>query len=152
MASEPSTTAQGVALLRVVHQLFDAQPQIVDDPIAARLFSAADLTALADHPQRFQSPLARALRAHIVIRSRYAEDCLAQAVERGVQQYLILGAGWDTFAYRQPAWAQGIRIFEVDHAATQRAKLQRLQAAGITLPPNTTLLPIDFETTSGERT
>jgi methyltransferase (TIGR00027 family) len=83
-----------------------------------------------------------------VIRSRYAEDQLALAVARGVQQYLILGAGWDTFAYRQPAWAQGIRIFEVDQPASQREKMQRLHDAGIALPPNTTLIPIDFETTS----
>jgi len=148
MAYEPSKTAQGVALLRAVHQMIDAFPKILDDPIAARLFPPATIADIADHPERFQSPLGLGLRAHVVVRSRYAEDQLALAVARGVRQYLILGAGWDTFAYRQPAWAQDIRIFEVDQPASQREKAQRLHDAGIAVPPNTTLVPVDFETTS----
>jgi methyltransferase (TIGR00027 family) len=90
----------------------------------------------------------RALRSHIVMRSRYTEDCLAEAVDNGVQQYLILGAGLDTFPYRQPHWARVLSIFEVDHSASQRMKRERLALAGIEVPSNVELIACDFETTS----
>ena len=76
-------------------------------------------------------------------RSRYAEDELARAVAHGVTQYVILGAGLDTFAYRNPH--PGLRVFEVDHPATQAWKREQLQAAGIPIPPSLTFVPIDFE-------
>jgi methyltransferase (TIGR00027 family) len=77
----------------------------------------------------------------------------AAAVERGVAQYVVLGAGLDTFAYRQPAWAHALRIVEVDHPASQAAKRERLEAAGIALPPNVTFAAIDLEEAAavGER-
>ena len=75
---------------------------------------------------RAQTPEGRALRAHMVLRSRFAEDRLAAAVGRGVTQYVILGAGFDTFAVRQPPWARGLRILEVDHAGTQELKRSHL--------------------------
>jgi methyltransferase (TIGR00027 family) len=90
----------------------------------------------------------RGLRSHIVMRSRYAEDRLAEAVHNGVQQYLILGAGLDTFPYRQPHWAGALRIFEIDHSASQRSKRKRLTMAGIEAPSNVELIALDFETTS----
>jgi methyltransferase (TIGR00027 family) len=133
-----STTALGVAALRAYHQRHDPPPRILDDPISARLF---------DGPggMRDETPALRALRTSVVLRSRFAEDCLAEAVTRGVAQYVVLGAGFDTFAYRQPAWARGLRIFEVDHPRSQSAKRARLDAAGISLPPNLEFVSADFE-------
>lgn len=88
------------------------------------------------------------MRSHIVLRSRYTEDSLAEAVGNGVRQYLMLGAGLDTFPYRQPHWARMLRIFEVDHSASQRSKRERLALAGIEVPSNVELIACDFETTS----
>ena len=85
-----------------------------------------------------------ALRAHVVLRSRFAEDCLAAAVGRGIRQLVVLGAGFDSFAYRQPAWAAPLRIFEVDHPESQRLKRERLAAAAVPLPANLTYVPADF--------
>jgi methyltransferase (TIGR00027 family) len=84
----------------------------------------------------------------MVVRSRYAEDCLADAVANGARQYLVLGAGLDTFAYRQPPWTQDLRIFEVDHPSSQLLKLARLEEVGISAPPNLTFVPADFESAS----
>jgi len=86
------------------------------------------------------------LRAFIALRSRYAEDRLAEAVERGVRQYVVLGAGLDTFGYRNPHANRGLRVFEVDHPATQRWKRAQLAAVGIPLPASLTFTPVDFET------
>lgn len=139
----PSQTAIGVAWLRAAHQCLDA-PRILDDPVILQLFGdAAD--RIRRDPERFQTPGARALRAHVVLRSRYAEDSLHAAVLRGVAQYVILGAGLDTFAYRQPGWAHELRIFEVDQPASQAEKREALAAARIALPANLTLVPVDFE-------
>jgi methyltransferase (TIGR00027 family) len=80
--------------------------------------------------------------------SRYAEDCVAESFNNGVRQYLILGAGLDTFAYRQPAWAEALRVFEVDYQSTERWKRRRLKAAGISVPDNVRLIPLDFEKVS----
>jgi methyltransferase (TIGR00027 family) len=95
-----------------------------------------------------QSPSARRLRAHVLLRSRFAEDRLADAVRRGVRQYVLLGAGLDTFALRQPGWARSLRIVEIDQPATQGAKRTRLAELGIPVPPNVVLFPVDFEQTT----
>jgi methyltransferase (TIGR00027 family) len=79
------------------------------------------------------------------MRSRYAEDCRAESLAHGVGQFVIMGAGLDTFGYRQPSWTISIRIFEVDHPATQRWKRAKLSSAGIQIPKNVTLVPINFE-------
>ena len=84
------------------------------------------------------------------MRSRYAEDCLAESIAHLVTQYVIIGAGLDTFAYRQPSWAASLRIFEVDHPATQRSKLAKLSAAGIQVPKNVIFTPVNFEGVSLE--
>ena len=93
-------------------------------------------------------PFARHWRAGFALRARYAEDCLAQGVERGVAQYVVLGAGLDTFACRQPPWSRRLQIFELDHPATQQWKRERLRHAGIELPSNVTFVPTDFERAS----
>lgn len=143
----PSGTALGVAFLRAVHQLIDEAPKILDDPVVIRLFDASAFDRVRRAPDQFRTPQLNALRSHVVIRSRFAEDRLAEAVRLGTKQFISLGAGFDTFAYRQPAWAQGMRIFEVDHPASQKAKRQRLEKAGIVIPSNVEFVPIDFEVT-----
>ncbi|MBI5584887.1 MAG: class I SAM-dependent methyltransferase [Deltaproteobacteria bacterium] len=141
-AGSPSLTAQGAAILRAAHQLLD-RPPILDDPIALRIIGAEDEAALRSNPQRFDR--SRSLRAFLALRSRYAEDGLAGAIARGVRQYVILGAGLDTFPYRNPYQSTGLRVFEVDHPATQAWKRRRLQEAGIVTPDSLTFAPVDFE-------
>jgi len=143
-----SNTAVRAATMRAVHQLIDEEPKILNDPIVLRLLGASTLDQIHLNPKKFRTPRMKALRSRIVMRSRYTEDCLAEAVENGVQQYLILGAGLDTFPYRQPDWARILRIFEVDHSASQRSKRERLALAGIEVPSNVELIACDFETTS----
>jgi methyltransferase (TIGR00027 family) len=141
--AQRSRTAEIPAIMRTLHQTADGDPKILADPIAPRLLDPDDdrqwLSPMLNHP------FAKQLRAGFVMRSRYAEDCLAEAVRRGIQQYLILGAGLDTFAYRQPSWGGKLRIFEVDHPVTQDWKRDRLGAASVALPSNLTFVPIDFE-------
>lgn len=136
----PSATARGAALARALHQILD-HPRVLDDPLALAMVggSPGELQAGADRG-------ARASRAFIALRSRYAEDRLAAAVARGLRQYVVLGAGLDTYAYRHPHAASGLRVFEVDHPATQRWKRARLDAAGIAVPASTVYVPVDFET------
>ena len=138
---EPSNTARGAALQRALHQVIDF-PRVLEDPLALSILgplAANDLQAAVDRRNA-------GLRASIVMRSRYAEDRLAMAVAQGVRQYVILGAGLDTFAYRNPHAEVGLRVFEVDHPATQRFKRERLGRAGIDRAPGMTFVPIDFET------
>jgi methyltransferase (TIGR00027 family) len=93
--------------------------------------------------QRYQSWRETYLRAFVVARSRFAEDALVQAVARGVEQYVVLGAGLDTFAFRNPYTT--LKVFEVDHPATQGWKRRQLAAAGIDVPRSMTFVPVDFE-------
>lgn len=139
----PSATAHGAALLRAAHQILD-EPRVFRDPLALRVITTASWTALLSAPQRFQG--SRSLRAFVALRSRYAEDLLGQAVARGVRQYVVLGAGLDTFGCRNIHASSGLQVFEVDHPATQVWKRERLAAAGITVPHTLTFAPVDFET------
>jgi methyltransferase (TIGR00027 family) len=139
-----SATAEGAALLRAAHQLLD-DPRVLDDPLALPIVGKESERGLRSDPQRFQTPERRALRAFVALRSRYAEDQLAVAIQRGVRQYVILGSGLDTFAYRNPHGASGLAVFEVDHPATQAAKRARLLEVGISAPASLTFVPIDFE-------
>lgn len=131
----PSRTAQGTANLRAAHQLMD-HPRIFDDPLALRIIGVQAEAAVRANAGR--GPLA-SFRPFVAVRSRYAEDELARAVQRGVHQYVVLGAGLDTFAYRNPY--PGLRVFEVDHPATQAWKRGRLQDAGIAVPSHSRLRP-----------
>jgi methyltransferase (TIGR00027 family) len=132
-------------MLRAAHQIVDDEPRIVDDPIAVCLVEDADRERIATQRATLLSPELMLPRAAVLLRSRYAEDLLALAVERGVEQFVILGAGFDTFAYRQPVFARRLRIYEVDHPATQAWKRERLAAAGIAVPDNLRWVPVDFE-------
>jgi methyltransferase (TIGR00027 family) len=142
---EASGTAVGVALLRAAHQLIDGEPRILDDPVSPRLFDAAVLDGIRADPGRLRAPGALALRSHVLVRSRYAEDRFQAAAARGVRQYVALGAGLDTFAFRQPGWARGAVFFEVDHPASQRHKRERLAAAGVETPPNVRFVGHDLD-------
>ena len=136
-----SRTAHGVAVRRAAHQLFD-QPKVLDDPLALPIIGAEAREKLLSS-RKAQSTTARAFRAFMAARSRYAEDQLARAVEDGVKQYVVLGAGLDTFAYRSPF--TDLRVFEVDHPATQAWKRKRLQVAGVAVPASLRFVPVDFE-------
>lgn len=137
----PSRTAQRVAVRRAAHQLWD-DPRVFDDPVALKIIGAEEAQELAGS-QSGDTTAGLYLRAFITARSRYAEDQLADAVARGTKQYVVLGAGLDTFACRNPF--DGLRVFEVDHPATQAWKLGRIEAAGIAVPASLTFVPVDFE-------
>jgi methyltransferase (TIGR00027 family) len=142
----PSPTAQRVALRRAAHQLLD-DPRILNDPVALRIIGREEASALRADPRLSEtSRISPYLRAFVAARSRYAEDELALGVERGVRQYVILGAGLDTFAYRNPHPETKIHVFEVDHPATQTWKRHRLQEVDISSPGNLTFAPVDLET------
>jgi methyltransferase (TIGR00027 family) len=134
-----SRTALGVAARRAAHQLLD-HPPVLDDPIAVPLLGAH---FQLDRDKQ-EHPVARAFRAFMAARSRYAEDNLALIVaSSGVRQYVLLGAGLDTFAYRNPYTS--LRVFEVDFPATQEWKRGLLREARIAEPSNLTFVPLDFE-------
>ncbi|TWB19136.1 methyltransferase (TIGR00027 family) [Nitrospirillum amazonense] len=141
-AGRPSRTALVVAALRAAHQLVDA-PVIFADPVALPILGPDAEARIRDDEARLHAPPARFLRASLVARSRFAEDGLAVAVAAGVDQYVVLGAGLDTFAYRNPH--PGVRVFEVDHPATQAWKRSMLEAAGIVPPAGVAYAAIDFE-------
>jgi methyltransferase (TIGR00027 family) len=143
-----SHTALGTAYLRAAHQLLDAQPLLFDDPVALPLLGLEGLKLIQDTADNYQTPEMLALRAHVVLRSRFTEDRLAAAVSRGITQYVILGAGFDTFALRQPAWAKNIKIIEVDHTGTQTMKRSYIAAAGLAMPENAVFADINFENES----
>ena len=139
---EASRTAERMALERAVHQVADS-PVVFADPLAIRMLRPEQAAALRDHPDRFHgSSITKRMRAIVVVRSRMAEDEIARASDRGVTQYVVLGAGLDTFAYRNPH--ANVRVFEVDQPSTQRLKHERLAAAGIAVPENLTWVPFDF--------
>ena len=138
----PSKTAYRVALRRAAHQLLDV-PKVLDDPVALRIVGREAAAALAADPRHFETtPIAPYLRAFMAARSRCAEDELALAVKRGVAQYVVLGAGLDTFAYRNPF--STLRVFEVDFPATQAWKQTCLADAGIVVPDSLRFVPVDF--------
>lgn len=141
--SSPSRTALRVALRRSAHQLFD-NPKVLDDPLAVPIVGE-HIAEVHKHTKLFQSRIGKNIRAFMVVRSRYAEDQLANAITAGIRQYVILGAGLDTSAYRAPAANSQLAVFEIDHPATQGWKKQRLIAAGIAIPSNLQYVSVDFE-------
>jgi methyltransferase (TIGR00027 family) len=148
MTKDSSSTALRVAELRAAHQLIDPEPKILDDRVVLQLLDSETIEKIKANPEVLRAPWLVGMRSHILLRSRYAEDRLAQAATRGVEQLVILGAGYDTFAYRQPEWARRLRIFEVDHVASQQAKRNRLAEKGIAAPENLSYIALDFERTS----
>ena len=141
---QASRSALMVARLRAAHQLLDSPP-LFDDPLALPLLGEEHGADLRANPRAFDAGFNRLLRAAMAVRSRFAEDELAQAVAQGVRQYVVLGAGLDTFACRRRHEAEGLRVFEVDHPATQAWKRALLAASGIDVPHGLCFVPVDFE-------
>ena len=135
-----SRTALGAAGRRAAHQALDGGIVFADPLALAILGDDAEEAIAAAKAQ----PEGRGLRFFVAMRSRFAEDCAKAAIRGGVRQILLLGAGLDTFAYRlEPR--DGLKVFELDHPATQRDKRQRLAEAGIAEPPHVAYVAHDFE-------
>ena len=132
----------GAAMQRAAHQLLE-RPRVFDDPLAMTILGDEQLNSLRLNLEQYRSPVSRFLRAALVARSRFAEDELARAYVKGIRQYLLLGAGLDSFAYRNPF--DDLRVFEIDHPATQAWKRQQLAEAAIAVPQSLNFVAIDFE-------
>lgn len=137
---QPSRTALGAARHRAAHQLLEGG-SIFSDPLALRILGADAAAAVRDSDD---DPATKKLRLFIAVRTRFAEESLAAAVAHGVRQLVVLGAGLDTYAYRTSLGGR-LRMFEVDHPATQAWKRRRLAEAGIPVPRALTFAPVDFE-------
>jgi methyltransferase (TIGR00027 family) len=134
-------------MMRAAHQILDT-PKVFDDPMALRIVGSQGASEIRSGKRWLKTRLPSYLRAIVVARSRFVEDELSAAVERGVRQYVVLGAGLDTFAYRSPYSSSGLRVFEVDHPATQAWKQQLLAAENICVPESMSFAPMDFESQS----
>ena len=141
----PSRTAIGTAVHRAAHLLLDEDPKILVDPFArafAGYASDAEMLQALASMEMIEFPR---MRAVFTVRSRYAEDKLNEAIVRGIDQYIILGAGLDSFAYRRPDLSASLDVFEVDHPASQAWKRARVAELGIAAPPHLHHVSIDFE-------
>src|SRR4051812_5184169 len=138
---EPSRTAFGAAVLRALHAELD-RPVLFDDPLAWRVLGDREeiVAGMGEGYHRSR------LRVFIAVRHRFAEDALAAAYARGTRQAVVLGAGFDTTAYRNPH--ADLRFWEVDHPATGAWKRERLTDAGIEVPDTVTYVGVDFEADS----
>lgn len=137
----PEDTAVRVALWRALHLETDDPPHVFEDGIGLEL--AAPEEGWRNRPD--MSPFTRAFRASILARARFVEDLVAEQADRGVGQYVILGAGLDTFVQRRPELAARLRVFEIDQPGPQAWKRGRLMTLGFGVPPNLQLVPVDFE-------
>lgn len=140
----PSTTALMMAIARAVHQLLD-DPIVLPDPIALPILGPELERAVRDDPYRHNDPMARPMRAAVVARAMAADAELAEAARAGVRQCVVLGAGLDTLAWRVPAADDGMRVFEVDHPATQAWKRDLMRQAGLSMPDGVTAVPADLQ-------
>lgn len=141
-----SSTAWGVTLARVAHVRFDDAPPIFDDSLAFELVEP-EFQPLIEHygPTDGRLEEIRRARAYLPFRQRYQEECLEAAHARGVRQFVLLGAGLDAYAFRQPNARLDLALFEVDFPATQKEKRARIAALGWTQPENLSFVPCDFE-------
>jgi methyltransferase (TIGR00027 family) len=157
----PSRTALATSLMRAAHSRLDPSP-LIDDPWGDRLVSKAERDRIRERLLGNMDPDARAAALRepgalldnyflanssypgVVMRSRYAEDALKSAMERGTRQYVLIGAGFDSFSLRRPAFSGDLEIFEIDHPATQSLKLARIGECGIALPPSVHFIAADL--------
>jgi methyltransferase (TIGR00027 family) len=140
-SSGPDHTAVRVALWRALHVLADAPPHVFEDTVGLALVAPDE-----DWQKRpDMGPFTRPFRASIVARARFVEDLVEEQLARGVAQYVILGAGLDTFAQRHPQLDTQLRVFEVDEPKTQAWKQRRLVELGMGEPPFVRFVPVDFE-------
>jgi len=138
----PDSTAVRVALWRALHIEVDPPPHVVEDEVGLKLAAPED--GWRSRPD--MSPFTRPFRASIVARARFIEDLVAEQAARGVGQYVILGAGLDTFAQRRPELASRLLVFEIDRPGPQAWKHQRLIELGFGIPSFLRFVPVDFET------
>jgi len=143
---QPSFTALTAAAARAAHLVVDGEPVIFADTLASALLGERAEELLSYHTSHGTHPVLAGARAQVTCRSRYTEDALARAAARGVTQYVVLGAGLDSFAYRSGGLAGGrrVRVFEVDHPATQDWKRRALAHARVTVPDGVTFVPADL--------
>ncbi|HEY3793193.1 MAG TPA: class I SAM-dependent methyltransferase [Bradyrhizobium sp.] len=157
----PSRTALATSLMRAAHSRLDPSP-LIDDPwgdrlvskierdrIRARLLGRMDPDARAEALREPGSLLDNYFLTNtsypgVVMRSRYAEDALKSAMKRGTRQYVLIGAGFDSFALRRPAFSEDLEIFEIDHPATQSLKIERIGGCGVALPPSVHFIAADL--------
>jgi len=143
--SAPDSTAVRVALWRALHLEVDAPPHVLEDPVGLRIVAPdSGWRSRSDMDPNF----CRSFRASIVGRARFIEDLVIEQAAQGVDQYVILGAGLDTFAQRRPEIASRLTIFEVDQPGPQAWKQKRLRELGLGIPPWLRFVPVDFETES----
>jgi methyltransferase (TIGR00027 family) len=142
-SAQPDSTAVRVALWRALHIEVDPPPHVIEDEIGLAL--AAPEEGWRHRPD-MDPHFTRPFRASIVARARFIEDLVAEQADRGVDQYVLLGAGLDTFVQRRPQVASRLTVFEVDRPAPQAWKRQRLIELGFGLPEGLRLVPVDFET------
>jgi methyltransferase (TIGR00027 family) len=142
ITATPDSTAARVALWRAMHVQVDPAPHVLEDEIGLRLVAPED--GWRRRPDMDPHATSR-FRASIVARARFIEDLVLEQAGRGVRQYVILGAGLDTFAQRRPEIASKLRIFEVDQPAPQAWKRQRLIESGFGIPEWLRLVPVNFE-------
>src|ERR1700733_14794253 len=138
----PDNTAVRVALWRALHVQIDAPPHVLEDEIGLRLVAPED--GWGSRPD-MDPGFTRLFRASIVARARFIEDLVVEQAGHGVGQYVILGAGLDTFAQRRPEIASRLLVFEVDRPGPQAWKRQRLIELGFGIPSFLRLVPVDFE-------
>jgi methyltransferase (TIGR00027 family) len=141
----PDSTAVRVALWRALHVEVDGPPHVLEDEVGLKL--AAPDEGWRSRPD--MSPFTRPFRASILARARFLEDLVAEKAAKGVTQYVVLGAGLDTFAERRPEIASRLTVFEVDRPGPQEWKRQRLIELGYGVPPFLKLVPVDFEAGDG---
>lgn len=144
-SGKPSKSAHGVALHRAVHQFLD-EPIVLPDPFALPILGKELAQLVEGDPYQFNDPISRGVRAATVVRSRAAEDMLQVSLDQGIDQYVVLGAGLDTYSLRNPEATTHLRVFEVDHPATQTWKKGILQDQGLKVPDSVEFVAADFET------
>ena len=138
---QPSQTALRAAAYRAIHQRLEGGA-IFNDPLASRILDQNTAAALDEIAA---DDSVRPWRLFIAARSRFSEDTMADCIARGVRQVVVLGAGLDTFSLRNPYANLDVRVFEVDYAATQVWKRDRIKAAGLSEPPSLVFAPVNFE-------
>jgi len=141
--TEPDNTAVRTALWRALHMQVDAKPHILEDEIGLKLIAPPD-----DWMERPDMKFTKRLRASIVARSRFIEDLIIAQSQKGIDQYVILGAGLDTFAQRKSDIAAKLQIYEIDQPDTLAWKQKRLADIGFTKPNNLHFVSVDFEMSS----
>lgn len=141
---QASITAQGIALVRALEAQKPADQRICFDPVA-RCFVPALLLFVGPFLSRFAARRTKGVGEYLVARTRYFDDFIVFTLSQGIQQLVVLGAGYDSRPYRLPALKSLTHIFEVDHPATQQVKRARLQRCGVTVPKQISYVPIDFQ-------